>query len=83
MSDVQLIINGEKTTAQSGQTILEAAQSAGVDIPVLCYHPDLTARGACRMCMVKVKGMRGLQAACTTPVADGMEIETEDVRAAQ
>ena len=77
MSDVQITFNGKKVTAQSGQTILEAAQVAGVDIPVLCYHPDVTAWGACRMCLVKVRGMRGLQAACTSPVADGMEIETE------
>ncbi len=77
MSEVQITFNGKKVTAQSGQTILEAAQAAGVDIPVLCYHPDLTAWGACRMCLVEVKGMRGLQAACTSPVVDGMEIETE------
>ncbi len=77
MSEVQITFNGKKVTAQSGQTILEAAQAAGVDIPVLCYHPDLSAWGACRMCMVEVKGMRGLQSSCTCPVADGMEIETE------
>ncbi|MGC9467191.1 MAG: molybdopterin-dependent oxidoreductase [Anaerolineae bacterium] len=77
MSEVQLTINGQKVTAQSGQTVLEAATAAGVDIPTLCYHPDLTAWGACRMCLVEVKGMRGLQTACTCPVADGMEIETE------
>jgi formate dehydrogenase major subunit len=77
MSEVQITFNGKKVTAQSDQTILEAAQAAGVDIPVLCYHPDLSAWGACRMCMVQVKGMRGLQAACTSPVVDGMEIETE------
>jgi formate dehydrogenase major subunit len=77
MSEVQLTINGQSVTAQSGQTILEAAQAAGVDIPVLCYHPALSSWGACRMCLVEVKGMRGLQTACTCPVADGMEIQTE------
>lgn len=77
MSEIQLTINGQSVTAQSGQTILEAAQAAGVDIPTLCYHPALTAWGACRMCLVEVKGMRGLQTACTCPVADGMEVETE------
>ncbi|MDF1514011.1 MAG: 2Fe-2S iron-sulfur cluster-binding protein, partial [Anaerolineae bacterium] len=77
MSEVQVTFNGKKVTAQSGQTVLEAARENGVDIPVLCYHPDLTAWGACRMCLVEVKGMRGLQTACTCPVADGMEIETE------
>ncbi|MGC9521367.1 MAG: molybdopterin-dependent oxidoreductase [Anaerolineae bacterium] len=77
MSQVQLKINGQPVEAESGQTILEAAQAAGIDIPTLCYHPDLTAWGACRMCLVEVKGMRGLQTACTCPVADGMEVETE------
>ncbi len=77
MSEVQLTINGQPVTAQSGQTILEAAQAAGVDIPVLCYHPSLSAWGACRMCLVEVKGMRGLQTACTCPIADGMEVQTE------
>ncbi|MBN1250388.1 MAG: molybdopterin-dependent oxidoreductase [Anaerolineae bacterium] len=77
MSEVQVTINGQKVAAQSGQTILEVATAAGIDIPTLCYHPALTAWGACRMCLVEVKGMRGLQTACTCPVADGMEVETE------
>ena len=77
MSEVQLTINGQKVVAQSGQTILEAAQAAGFDIPTLCHHPALTAWGACRMCLVEVKGVRGLQASCTSPVADGMEVQTE------
>ncbi len=77
MSEVRLTINGQPTVAQSGQTILEAAQAAGIDIPVLCHHPALSSWGACRMCVVEVKGMRGLQTACTCPVADGMEVQTE------
>ena len=77
MSEVHLKINGKEVLAQSGQTILEAAKAADVDIPVLCHHPSLSNWGACRMCLVEVKGMRGLQSSCTTPVAEGMEIETE------
>ncbi len=79
MSDkLHLTIDGQSITAQSGQTILEAARAAGIDdIPVLCYHPALSNWGACRMCVVEVKGMRGLQTACTCPVSDGMEVETE------
>lgn len=77
MSEVHLKINGKEVLAQNGQTILEAAKAAAVDIPVLCHHPALSNWGACRMCLVEVKGMRGLQASCTTPVAEGMEIETE------
>ena len=59
MSEVQITINGKPVVAQSGQTVIEAALSAGVDIPYLCYHPDLSNWGACRMCLVEVKGMRG------------------------
>ena len=77
MSEVHIKINGKPVVAQDGQTILEAAKAAGVDIPVLCHHPALSNWGACRMCLVEVKGMRGLQTSCTTPVAEGMEIETE------
>jgi formate dehydrogenase major subunit len=77
MSEVHIKIDGKPVVAESDQTILEAAQAAGFDIPVLCYHPALSSWGACRMCLVEVEGMRGLQTACTCPVADGMEIETE------
>ncbi|MCX7682506.1 MAG: molybdopterin-dependent oxidoreductase [Anaerolineae bacterium] len=77
MSEVHLTINGLQVTAQSGQTILEAARAAGIDIPTLCHHPMLSNHGACRMCLVEVKGMRTLQTACTCPVAEGMEVQTE------
>ncbi len=77
MSEVQLTINGKPVVAESGQTILEAAKSAGIDIPVLCHHPALSNWGACRMCLVEVEGMRGLQTACTCPISEGMVVETE------
>ena len=77
MSEVHLKINGKDVVAQSDQTVLEAATAADIDIPVLCYHPSLSTWGACRMCLVEIKGMRGLHSSCTTPVAEGMEIETE------
>ncbi len=80
MSEVHMTINGQAVTAQAGQTILEAAKAAGVDIPVLCYHPALSTWGACRMCLVEVKGMRGMQTACTCPVAEGMEVQTETTK---
>lgn len=77
MSEIHLTINRQSVTARSGQTILEAAREAGIDIPTLCYHPALSNWGACRMCLVEVNNMRGLQTACTCPVAEGMEVETE------
>jgi len=74
---VTLTINGERVTAPKDSTILEAARSAGIYIPTLCHHPDLSNVGACRMCVVEVEGSRGLQTACTTPVRDGMVVQTE------
>ncbi len=74
---VTLTINGQKVVAAEGSTILEAAQSAGISIPTLCHHPDLTTVGACRMCVVSVEKARGLQIACTTPVSEGMVVNTD------
>jgi predicted molibdopterin-dependent oxidoreductase YjgC len=56
---------------------LEAARLAGISIPTLCHHPDLTNVGACRMCVVSVEGARSLQTACTTPISEGMVVHTE------
>jgi formate dehydrogenase major subunit len=77
MPTVNITINGQKITAQAGQTIIQAAQAAGIDIPVLCNHPALEAWGACRICLVEVAKQRGLHPACTFPVTEGMEVQTE------
>jgi formate dehydrogenase major subunit len=77
MSSIAITINGQKVSSQPGQTILQAAQAAGIDIPTLCHHPALAPIGACRVCLVEVSGQRTLQPACTFPVADRMEIQTE------
>jgi len=74
---VTLTINDRAITAPEGSTILEAARSAGIEIPTLCHHPDLTNVGACRMCVVEVEGMKGLQTACTTPVVQDMVVDTD------
>lgn len=73
---VNIKINGQSIQAEPGKTILQAAQAHGVEIPTLCYHKDLTPTGNCRMCVVEVKGGRSLQAACVTPVWEGMDIQT-------
>ena len=73
---VTLTINNRTCSAPDGATILEAARLAGIEIPTLCHHPDLSNVGACRMCVVSVKGARALQTACTTPVAEGMVVDT-------
>jgi [NiFe] hydrogenase diaphorase moiety small subunit len=76
MSDpIPLTIDGVKVEAQPGQTILQAADDAGIYIPRLCAHKDLRPFGACRVCTVMVNGRP--QAACTTPAAKGMVVENE------
>ncbi|MGD0280335.1 MAG: molybdopterin-dependent oxidoreductase [Smithella sp.] len=77
MATVNITINGRKITTQAGNTVLQAARQEGIDIPTLCEHPALSAVGACRICIVDIKGQRNLQTSCTFPVSDGMEIETE------
>jgi formate dehydrogenase major subunit len=74
---VNISINGRQVRTRSGQTVLEAAKAAGVDIPSLCNHPALTPHGACRICLVEIERQRTLQPACTFPVGEGMKIETE------
>lgn len=86
MEEYTVIIDGIKVTAPKGTTILEAARMAGINIPTLCYLKDINAIGACRMCVVEVKGARGLCAACVYPIAgpgrDGslMEVRTNSPR---
>jgi formate dehydrogenase alpha subunit len=74
---ITLIIDGKKIEAPKGTTVLEAAQSAGVYIPTLCYDPDLKPYGACRLCVVEIDKMRGLPTSCTTVATDGMVVHTE------
>ena len=81
MSEVHIKINNRYITAESGDTILEAANRAGIQIPTLCYLKDVIKTGACRVCLVEVKGARALLSACTTPVSEGMEILTNSERA--
>lgn len=79
---VNVKINNKPYTVPKGSTILEAARYAGIEIPTLCYLKDINAIGACRICMVEVKGARSLVASCVFPVNEGMEIftNTEKVR---
>lgn len=73
---VNIKINGRDYSVPEGSTILEAARSAGIKIPTLCYLKDINAIGACRICVVEVKGARSLVAACVYPVNEGMEVFT-------
>lgn len=76
MDMVNIKINGMSYEVAAGSTILEAAREAGIDIPTLCFLKDVNQIGACRMCMVEVKGAKSLVAACVYPVNEGMEVFT-------
>ncbi|MBQ7597173.1 MAG: iron hydrogenase small subunit [Clostridia bacterium] len=79
-------INNMPCTVPYGTTVLEAARSAGIEIPTLCYLKDLNEIGACRFCVAEVKGARSLVAACVFPIErDGTEIftNTEKIRASR
>ncbi|MCI5819577.1 MAG: NADH-dependent [FeFe] hydrogenase, group A6 [Acidaminococcus sp.] len=80
MALVNLKINNIPVSVEAGTTILEAARSAGIKIPTLCYLKDINAIGACRVCVVEVKGARSLVAACVYPVNEGMEVFTNTKR---
>jgi len=79
---VNLKINNCPISVPAGATILEAARVAGIEIPTLCYLKEMNEIGACRICMVEVKGARSLVTACVFPVAENMEVftNTEKVR---
>ncbi|NLU36201.1 MAG: 2Fe-2S iron-sulfur cluster binding domain-containing protein [Clostridiales bacterium] len=76
MEMVKLTIDGIQVEVPKGTTVLKAARSANIQIPTLCYLKGINEIGACRMCLVEVKGARNLQASCVYPVADGMEVRT-------
>ncbi len=76
MSDVTLTIDGRRVTVPEGTTIWDAAQTLGIDIPVLCHDPRLDPVGVCRVCAVDV-GERTLPAACVRAVSPDMEVRTD------
>jgi NADH dehydrogenase/NADH:ubiquinone oxidoreductase subunit G len=80
MEFVSLTINGQTVRVPPGATILQAARTIGVEIPTLCYHPNLTANAVCRLCTVEVVGARVLQPACVVPVRPDMIVNTETER---
>ena len=68
MENITIKINGVEVSAPAGSTILEAARLAHIDIPTLCYLKEINEIGACRMCIVEVKGARSLVASCVYPI---------------
>lgn len=85
MKNINLKVNGVDVTVPEGTRILDAAIKAGFKIPTLCYMKDLCNESSCRVCVVEIKGNRKLMTACSTVVAEGMEVltNTPKVRAAR
>ena len=82
---VNLTIDGKNIEVEEGTTVLNAARAAGIEIPTLCDHPQLTPYGGCRLCLVEVEGARTLQPSCTLPAGKDMVVhtDTEKVREAR
>jgi NADH-quinone oxidoreductase subunit G/NADP-reducing hydrogenase subunit HndD len=81
MDMITLTIDGKQVTVPLGTSVLAAAKQAGIRIPTLCYMKDLNEIGACRICMVEVKGMRGVQPSCVLKATPGMEVSTNSPKA--
>ncbi|MDX1458871.1 MAG: 2Fe-2S iron-sulfur cluster-binding protein, partial [Marinobacter sp.] len=80
---VSLTIDGQSVEVPEGTSVLRAAAIAGIQIPKLCASDNLEAFGSCRLCAVEIEGRRGLPASCTTPVAEGMSVNTQTPRVAK
>ncbi len=80
MSMVKFTIDGKEVVAKENTTILQAAKSAGIKIPTLCYHKRMNPIGSCGLCIVEIGGNADPMHACSTPVADGMAITTQSDR---
>jgi NADH-quinone oxidoreductase subunit G len=84
---VTLTIDGRQVSVPAGTLVIRAAEALGIEIPRFCDHPMLDPLGACRQCMVEIEGQKKLATSCTTPVAEGMVVRTqntsEDARQAQ
>lgn len=76
MDKVNIIIDGQKLQVPSDYTVLKAAREASIAIPTLCFLEGINEIGACRMCLVEIKGARALQASCVYPVSEGLEVYT-------
>ncbi|MBF9053418.1 formate dehydrogenase subunit alpha [Rhodobacterales bacterium LSUCC1028] len=77
---VSLTIDGVAVTVSEGTSVMRAAAEAGLSIPKLCATDSLEAFGSCRLCVVEIEGRRGTPASCTTPVAEGMVVHTQNAK---
>ncbi len=77
-SQVTLEIDGVSVTVAEGTSVLRAAALVDINIPKLCASDNLEAFGSCRLCLVSIEGMRGMPASCTTPVSQGMKVQSQN-----
>ena len=80
---VSLTIDGQKVVVPEGTSVMRAAAEAGIKLPKLCATDSLDAFGSCRVCLVEIDGRKGLPASCTTPVVEGMRVNTQSERLAK
>jgi NADH-quinone oxidoreductase subunit G len=83
MPDVKFTVDGKQLTAPAGTFLIEACKTNGIEVPAFCYYPGISLKAACRMCVVRIEKMPKLQTACTTPVSEGMVVQTETPEIAQ
>src|SRR3546814_1338393 len=78
-----LTIDGRAVTVPEGTSVMRAARECGGDIPSLCATDSVKAFGSCRLCLVEIEGRKGTPASCTTPVEQGMVVQTQSERLAR
>lgn len=81
MNEVNLKINDQEVTVDENATILDAAEKVGIEIPTLCFHPEISCDGSCRVCVVEDENSGDLVTACCNPVVEDMEIRTDSKKA--
>jgi formate dehydrogenase major subunit len=77
---INIVLNGKNVTGSKGEYILDVAKRNGIDIPTLCHDPRLEPFSACYVCVVEIEGQRNLQPSCSTRIAEGMKVNTENDR---
>ena len=81
MADIEIEIDGNSINAKAGEMLITVTDREGISVPRFCYHKKLSIAANCRMCLVDVEGAPKPQPACSTPIADGMKIHTQNEKA--
>ncbi len=80
MNTVKIKVNFKEYEVEANQTVLQAIRKIGIQVPSLCFLKDINQSGACRVCVIEIKGLRSLVTSCNYPVSEGMEIQTHSKR---